>query len=251
MRWGCFFIFLFFWTLPALGKSVESASWQKLETGLSYRKIEVPRRSSSVPYLIHAFKISLQRFDLRPIQTSTATYSNVKNMVSNSGALIAVNANFFDPTGKALGLVISNGKQLNPFKNISWWGVFYMEKNIPHIVHSTQWKDSKTVTSAFQAGPRLVVNGKVPRLKSETSQKTAIGITRSGEIILLTTLFPFDIRDLADLMAKQESKGGLGCVEALNFDGGSSSQMYARVGAFELRLPSFVGVPVGLGVFRK
>jgi uncharacterized protein YigE (DUF2233 family) len=81
---------------------------------------------------------------------------------------------------------------------------------------------------AIQAGPRLVVNGKVPKLKSEISQKTAIGINRKGEVILLTTLYPFSVNELAKLMAKPESKGGLGCRYALNLDGGSSSQLYAR-----------------------
>lgn len=229
-----------------------AGEWLKLEPGLSYKKIELAKKkNSSIAYLVNAFKVNPKKFDLRPIEAKPETYASIRQLSERSGALVAVNANFFDPQGKPQGLILSRGETISPFKDISWWGVFYLENSTPHIVHSSQWRPRHQVTTAIQAGPRLVVNGKIPRLKQEASPKTAIGINKSGEVILVTTLYPLEIRELAVLMARPEEKGGLGCIDALNFDGGSSSQLYARVGSFELRLPSYLGVPVGLGVFRK
>lgn len=230
---------------------VTAADWTRIDNGLSYRKIEIQKRSSKVPYILHAFKIDSKKYDLRPLTASPDTYASIRRMVENQGALLGVNANFFDPNGNPLGLIISNGQEINSYRPISWWGVFSIEKGIPHIVAGPQWKKSNEVTTAIQAGPRLIAKGKTLRLKQEISPKTAIGITKNGDIILVATLFPLDINELARLMVGSMRKGGLECIDALNFDGGSSTQMYAKIGSFELRLPSYVGVPVGLGVFRK
>ncbi|MBI4411773.1 MAG: phosphodiester glycosidase family protein [Deltaproteobacteria bacterium] len=244
--------FLFLLILCLFPLISPASGWMRLEPGLSYQKVEVGKKSAEgVPYLVHVFKINPKQHDFRPLLAAPEKYESIRRLADRTGAIIAVNANFFDPSGKPLGLVIKSGKEINPFKKISWWGVFYIEKGRPHIVHSSDWKSIKGITTAVQVGPRLVVGGKVPRLKPEKSQKTAVGINEKGEVVLLTTLFPIEVGELAKLMAKPESKGGLGCVAALNFDGGSSSQMYAHVGSFELRLPSYVGVPVGLGIFRK
>lgn len=234
-----------------LASQVTAADWVRLESGLSYRKIEIHKRSSKVPYALHAFKIDPKKYDLRPLTAAPETYASIRRMVENSGALVGVNANFFDPHGKPLGLIISNGQEINPYRPVSWWGVFYIEKGIPHIVSGNQWRKSPGVTIAIQTGPRLISKGRTLRLKAESSQKTAVGITKNGEVILVSTLFPIDINELARLMVGSAQRGGLECVEALNLDGGSSSQMYAKVGSFELRLPSYVGIPVGLGVFRR
>lgn len=126
-----------------------------------------------------------------------------------------------------------------------------MEKGKPHIVKAVDFKNSSGISMALEAGPRLVMGGRPLKLKRETSPKTAIGIGKKGEIYLLASIYPLEINELARLMAKAENKGGLGCVTALNFDGGSSTQMYAHIKNFELKLPSYVGVPVGIGVFRR
>ncbi len=246
----CRVLFLLFFLL-LISQGGEASSWRLLEKGLSYKKIEIKKRSSKIPSAVHVFKIDPKRFDFRIVTAAPETYATVRRMAEASGAVIAVNANFFDPEGKPLGLLIDQGKQLNPKKDISWWGIFYIDRKIPHIVHSNQWKSSRSISTAVQAGPRLVVNGKIPRLKKDSSQKTAVGITKSGDVILATTLFPLEITELARLMGRSEAKGGLGCLNALNLDGGSSSQLYAKIGSFELRLPSYIGVPVGLGVFRN
>lgn len=242
--------FLVFFLIPFL---LHAQTWQSIEPGLAYKSIIFNQtKTNSVPYTLHVFKIDPGKFDFKPLLAAPEHYKSIRKMVESSNAVLGVNANFFDENGKPLGLIVSDGRIAHPFKDISWWGVFYFIKNIPHLVHSSQWKMDEKISYAVQAGPRLVVNGKVVSgLKAEQSQKTAIGFNKAGDVFLLTTLYPMEGRELAKMMSKPEAKGGLGCLEALNLDGGSSSQLYAKSGNFELRLPSYVGVPVGLGVFRK
>ncbi len=239
-------LLLLFLTTPVFA----SDSWQKLDKGLHYQKIEI-KKNLGTPYIVHAFEINPRFYDLRPLTTTPIKQGSIRSLVEKSGAVLGVNANFFDPQGKPLGLVVSKGQVLNPVKNISWWGIFSVENNRPRILHSSDWNKGHKAEMALQAGPRLVVSGKIPALKNESSQKTAIGITKKGNVILLVTYYPLPIRELAQLMAMPAAKGGLDCMYALNFDGGSSTQLYAKIGNFELKVPSFVGIPVGLGVFRK
>lgn len=224
-----------------------ASDWNTLEQGLSYKKITLQEKT------IHVFKINPQYYLLKPIVEKETT---VKNMTQTSGSLLTINANFFDESGKPLGLVIQDGKELSPFKNISWWGIFYQEgatdHNVAgHIIHSSQLKQTSSIKNAIQAGPRLVVNGTIPKLKTQNSAKSSLGINKKGEIFIVATLSAIDIVELAELMAKPELEGGLGCANALNLDGGSSTQLYAKIGGFELDLPNFATIPVGLGVFKK
>lgn len=230
--------------------SAEAAEWYRLDSGISYKTIEINRKPQSrFPFVFHVFKVNPKKYEIRPMHSTPPT--SVRNMSEKNGALIGVNANFFDIGGGPLGLIISKGKTKNPFKKISWWGVFYMEGDKPRIVHSSQFQARSSITTAIQAGPRLVVAGGIPKLKPDASPHTAVGINTRGELIFLVTHYPVPIKELAELMAKSEKAGGLNCRDAINFDGGSSTQLYAKIGLFELKLPNFVGVPVGLGVFRK
>lgn len=243
-------LILIFLLIPFI---LQAQTWQTIESGLNYRSITYNQsKTNHVPYTLHVFKIDPGKFDFKPLWATPDRYQSIRKMVENSEAVLGVNSNFFDENGKPLGLIVSDGQTLHPFKDISWWGIFYFIRNQPHLIHSSQWKMDEKISYAVQTGPRLVVNGKVSsQLKPNQSQKTAIGFNKAGDVILAMTLYPMEIHDLAKMMARAEAKGGLGCIEALNLDGGSSSQLYAKSGNFELRLPSYVGVPVGLGIFRK
>ncbi|EKD42588.1 MAG: hypothetical protein ACD_73C00093G0002 [uncultured bacterium] len=229
-----------------------AGDWIKLESGIHYRSFspDLPDNSDNKAAYIHAFRINPQKYEIRPIYDA-GKRSSATMMLEEKKALVVVNANFFDPAGKPLGLVVQNKKILNPFKNISWWGLLRIEDDWLSIIHSSEYSPKDLPFAAVQAGPRLIVNKTIPKLKDEFRQRTAVGITKKGELIILSVLKPMKLTELASLMLLPEKKGGLECIQALNLDGGSSTQMAAHIGDFELKLPSYISVPVGLGVFRK
>lgn len=225
-------------------KATMMTEWQHLAPGLDYTVLNLDTGK------LHAFKIDLKENKLALI--SPPQPSAIKDMVTDEHALLAVNAGFFTPDGKPLGLRISDGKMLSPLKPISWWGIFYLRDNTPAMSSFKAFKLNNDIDFAIQAGPRLLVNSSTLHLKEGIDNRTAIGYNKNNDIIIvvsedaqLTTV------QLAEILGRSERNGGLGCLFALNLDGGSSSQVYAKIGDFVLDIPSFRPVADGLAVYPR
>jgi len=222
--------------------------WKDVDDGIKYTAI----RTS--PGLIHAFKISPKKYKLGVVTAKGMGKKNasVKSMAKKKGALLAINGGFFTPDYESLGLIIDNGKILNPIKGTSWWSVFYMRGNTPRIVHTKSFQKSSSINMAIQSGPRLVVNGAIPKLKPSIAERSAVCVSRDGQVVLIATQnLLIEPKKFAETLRKSESKGGLACRTALNLDGGSSTQMYADVNDFELSIPGINRVANAVAVYRK
>ncbi|MBF0104675.1 MAG: phosphodiester glycosidase family protein [Deltaproteobacteria bacterium] len=223
-------------------------SWQTLDKGLEYQTIPLNTPQTGINTRLHVLKINLNKLVIKPVYSSTNL--SAKNLAIKSGALAVINANFFDETGKVLGLVKKDGAVINPKKNISWWSVLCFRNNKAEIIQSSHVKEGYC-HQAFQAGPRLVAGGTLTKLKDEFSQKTAAGINNRGDLLLAVSEGAIPIKKLAEIFSKKEKNGGLECPYALNLDGGSSSQMFIKSEKLNLYIPNYVKIPVGLGVFKK
>ena len=225
-------------------KASSATHWQTLAPGLEYTTLDLDQGK------LHAFKIDLKQNRLALL--SPPEPNDIKDMVINAHALLGVNAGFFTPDGKPLGLRINDGKLLSSAKSISWWGIFYLQNNKPELSSADSFKLSNDIDFAVQAGPRLLVNKDIPHLKDGVGNRTAIGYNQNSDVIIavsenaqLTTL------QLAQILRDSEKHGGLGCLYALNLDGGSSSQAYAKIGNFVLDAPSFRAVADGVAVYSR
>jgi uncharacterized protein YigE (DUF2233 family) len=215
-------------------------------SGLSYKNFVLGGPEDDT--VLHAFKIDPRKLTLRPLYGKKK--ASVQRMREVAEALAVVNANFFDINDKPLGLVVADGRELNPKKNISWWSIFCIKEDKATILHGSHYQEG-SCTQAVQAGPRLVVAGTIPNLKSETSRKTAVGVNIRGEVILTVSEGLVPIKTLAELYQRPATQGGLGCPNALNLDGGGSSQIDVKTDSFSLNVPGLSLVRVGLGVFHK
>lgn len=227
-------------------RSAHAGEWAPVATGITYKLFNLQADRHSVA--LHAFQIDPRQVQIRPVFPGRNQYAS--KMRDDAGALIVSNANFFDPAGHPLGLVRISGHSLQHTKDISWWSVLCLQNDRARIVHSSRYVEGSCL-HALQAGPRLVVANTIPKLKTESSRKTAIGIQPSGKFILVVTEREIPILDLAHLFATPERDGGLGCPEALNLDGGSSTQISVRAPHLRLDVAGLVRFPVGLGVFAK
>jgi exopolysaccharide biosynthesis protein len=227
-----------------MAKDGELKDWEPLKKGLLYKKILLTQPNSQAT--LHAFKIDPSVLKIKPIVHDKG--QSVKILAQKAKAIVAINANFFDENGRPLGLVKKDRKVIQPKKDISWWAVLCFRYKKVSIIPSKNVKQGYC-HQAIQAGPRLVINGHIPKLKDNFSHKTAVGINNKGELIVAVTKDRLSIQKLAETFKKSETQKGLGCLNALNLDGGSSSQLYANIEKFELDLPSFIQVPVALGVF--
>ncbi len=165
------------------------------------------------------------------------------NLAESNHAVIATNGGFFTPELKPLGLRVDQGEQKNPLKATAWWGVFLIKEGKPQIVAQKNYRPDKSIEFAIQSGPRLLVNGKIPALKPGLDNRTALCITKDKKVVLLATEnLPISTGDLAKILGSNDKKGGLGCIDALNLDGGSSTQLYANVNRFKLKVSGFTTV---------
>lgn len=233
-------LFSLFASLPLSAKNRNDKDWKLLHPGLSYSRYE----ETDGHYILHAFQVDLKKLSLSPIVSNEAT--TVKEMLKKNKALLTINASFFDPLKKPLGLIIKNKKNLNPLRSVSWWGVFTIENAIAKIIAKKDFKPSPTIETAIQTGPRLIENGElISGLKENVSAKSALcTVATPSQAFIFASEGVLSTSALAGIL-----KDHFHCNAALNLDGGSSTQLYTKIKNFELDLSGFSLVPVGLGVF--
>jgi uncharacterized protein YigE (DUF2233 family) len=245
---------ILFFLLIFTATSVSAATeWQVLAPGIEYSRLPAPLVNPSG--LLHAFRIDLRHYQLRlaTAQAQQAPVDSVKNMAQVNNAVIGVNGGFFNPDAKPLGLRVNEGEMTSNLRSISWWGVFYIQNGKPNIKSYRDFRFSPKMSFAIQSGPRLVVNGSIPHLKPGVASRTALGITKDKKIILVVTEMGLRIATarLAEILQHPESKGGLDCAQALNLDGGSSTQLYVKLPSFSLYVPGFNDVADAILVVPK
>lgn len=218
----------------------KSTQWQNLAKGVDYTVINYEQ-----PYVtskIHALRIDPKLYTFHIINAShierkaglAATFAKISN------SLITINGGFFNPDYEPLGLRISGGRVLTPFKSISWWGIFTIKDKQPAIITPSQFEPAKQYEFAIQAGPRLLTDGKIiPKLKDIADSRSALCITYNQQVIIVVTEhLPLTTTALASKIRLPESQGGLACKDALNLDGGHSSQLYANIGDKVINVPN-------------
>lgn len=198
--------------------------WKKIDKGFYYTRLDK----------IHVFQIDLQRFRL---SVATAPEFNqpiatVKELAQNSKAILGINGGFFSPEQKSIGLLMRSGKKLNPLHLTPWWAVFYVLEQKAAIVPPKAFQNDSKIEMALQVGPRLVINNRLAPLKPSLARRSGIGIRSDGKILMaITENVELPIQEFAKLFQQ------LGCENALNLDGGGSSQLYIHWKGFHLDLP--------------
>lgn len=214
--------------------------WRELAQGIDYLDLSP---NTLIPWShIHVFRINLNHYQLDIVTAKELSqdHASVEEMAHYAKAPIAINGGFFDIDFRPLGLRVGHHRQLSPPKPISWWKILYIIHNKPYLVGMNQYRaETRAIDFAIQSGPRLISHGKIPRLKAGIAERTAIGITDHAQIILLVTENnPMTTVALAALM----QAAPLACQEALNLDGGSSTQIYTDIGDLRLNSRSPFGV---------
>lgn len=162
----------------------------------------------------------------------------LSSLAKRNQAVVAINGTFFDAYTKGsykapYGYMVSGGTML---KNSSGdrRAIFTYDSNhlaslIPGLDFTNRFA-SGSIEGALQAGPRLLVNGKVslnvvaegfkdPKILTGGGARSALGITRDHKLILMTT-GGATIPQLAEMMKQA------GAYQAMNLDGGASSGLY-------------------------
>jgi uncharacterized protein YigE (DUF2233 family) len=239
-------------------KLVDAGKWRALEPGLDVRTAIFRRQGRWLSsFRLIALRVDPARLRLHVVEVPAEELpeASIETVAARSGALALLNASYFEPEMKVMGLLIADGQQLSPLRKEGsiHHGVFLLRDGQAFLLHRTS-VDLEGVTEAFQAGPWLVTDGQPEarfRNADLVSRRSAIGVDRSGRVLLAATdavLGGLSLPELAAFFAASEPKG-LAAWRAINCDGGTSTQLLLEHKKRSLRIRSTVHVPVYIGVY--
>lgn len=240
-RINAYFLNLFLVLISLLFSSFLYAAdnWRELSPGIEYQDLE---GGLLTPWShVHAFRIDLKQNQLALVTAKTMDLKNASadQFAAHSQALLSINGGFFDHEFNPLGLRINHKKMENPLKRISWWGIFYVRNNQAYISSVKRFSHDGDIDFAVQSGPRLLIKGRIPSLKPGIADRSALGITADGKVIIVvSTTSAMSTYELARMLKRPP----LSCTDAINLDGGSSSQLYAHINSFRLNVHGFSNV---------
>jgi exopolysaccharide biosynthesis protein len=262
-RPGFLLFTLLFGVLSTFGADLACAQgpWRLAGTDLETLRVETaPDSLFNAEVLL--LRTSLNAFRVEIIRASDfgQPRASVAEICKLSKAAVCINANFFDESGNPLGLVVHRGIQVQNMhrggKTLT--GVFVASREKITIVPRATYQ-AERVVEAVQAGPRIL-HAHAPVAGVEVkgrSRRSGVCIDDENRLYFFITasgLFGASMDEVQNILRSKQ----VNCSEALNLDGGGSSQLYVSEnipGAThthsEIYVPGRDDVPVALGLFPK
>lgn len=200
--------------------------WTPVATGLDYRAIQCLGDTRDLD--VNVIRVDLDRYRLN---VASGSASSARRVAQTTDADFVINANFFDASRRPLGILVSSGSTIQGPKSNAWQSIFLVTRDgRPKIILPSQWRTYRDKTwMAAQAGPRLVIGGHTNRVhQSYAAARAGVCITKDGSVLFFATPQDrkFDMYEIARIARRGPEDGGLGCHDAMLFDGGHSTQIY-------------------------
>ncbi len=237
---------------------IDAGAWKPAQKGLESRKITFERTEPGYTIDLKLFRFDTQWFVPRVLRAAQYQLkgANAMTFVERSGAIAAINANYFDTDGKPLAFLKAGGQAINPrvSRNSLYTGVFAVKDQRPFISHRDDFLPEQA-DEALQSGPLLLLGGSpqtITGLPLRASRRALIGIDKEHRTVIAVTdnliggLYWAELRELFSAAQWQAQISDL-----INLDGGGSAQLYIKAGSFEEFVAGTVEVPVAIGFFAK
>jgi len=236
----------------------DAGAWKSVQKGIESRKITFERSEPG-----YTLDLKLLRFDTQWITARllrAAQYqlkaASAMTFVEHSGAVAAINANYFDADSKPLAFLKAGGQAINPRVSRSslYTGLFGLKDQRPFISHRDDFL-SEQADDAMQSGPLLLLRGApqaVTGVPLRASRRALIGIDKEHRTVIAVTdnliggLFWAELQEIF-----AAGSGQVPTVDLLNLDGGGSAQLYIKAGKVEEFVAGTVEVPVAIGFFAR
>jgi len=220
----------------------DKAHWQKLKPGLLYKQYS---HDELTPFAkLHVLEIDLDKINLAYCLLNKKTTALESTL--NSDAIVAFNGAFFSPSYSPIGLRISKGNTLSNYKNISWWQIFSIENNHASINKYNELNKLKNISFAIQSGPALIVKNQIiKKLKKSYARRTAIGIKKNGHVIVVVT----ENTQITTTFLANFMNNKLQCEDALNLDGGGSTQLSINLPNYQYQVIGLTQLPDAICLF--
>ena len=235
---------------PLKGHPVGDGGWNRSQSlPLDTRDVRI-RFENGATARMKAIRLEYREFQIRLHWREKTDWSmpiDFGALGEKLSAAVILNAGYYDEKGRPLGYFRSGGKVFNSRvlyrgrKTFLHYGALFTvgrKEGRPNIVSREKFEDSR-VKEAFQAGPLLVKDYKPVQGLSRyreylrATRRTVVGLDAKGRLVVLVS--EAETRgiswcELQEYLALPEARGGLGVRDAMNLDGGSSSQLWVRGG---------------------
>lgn len=169
------------------------------------------------------------------------------------GAVVLVNANFFDVDNTIRGVLVADGMEYGQ-SYVDFGGQFQVQNGIPRVRSNIvePYRAGEALEQLIQAFPMLVLDGAQAFTNTSpdrVTRRTVIAQDSSGRILLIVTptLGP-TLLDLAAYLPTTDMQ----IINALNLDGGGSTMLYLNTAVTgEYLLRSRDPVPAVLAVYPR
>jgi exopolysaccharide biosynthesis protein len=206
------------------GWSVNSSETDKSSSaGLEHRRIVLSETASSEEATLDLAVFSMKSATVRVIDNPSGD-EDLGIMARRARAVAGVNGGYFDAQHAPVGLLISDGKLIAPFRKARLLsGVFIATKSRVEILRASEYASRRNIIAAVQCGPFLVDGGKVVTgLNDTNSARRTFVLTAGADRAAIGFCSPVTLAQLGEILTTPE----LRAQRALNLDGGSSSAFW-------------------------
>lgn len=199
---------------------------------------EQQRLASKLHKVNHAgISFSIVSFDAREYKLEVVDQPNgpgtlwtdARTVASKRNALVALNAGFFTPEGKPLGLVIDDGVKRGSYNASSLGkGIYYSNTSVTKLTRSSDWRNilKTNPKQLLQAGPMLVDNGiSTKGLSTQNSRPRSFLATDGKNHWIMGHASSSTLSQLGKALDNLKI-GDFVVKTALNLDGGRSSDLW-------------------------
>jgi hypothetical protein len=221
-----------------------AVSFRTVDEGIEYAHLW--SGPDAAPFGLHAFRVDLTRAGVRVLPAGGPSTKRTAQVIARAlPRALSTNASFFDAEhDKTMGLVVDQGRTVSK-RRLKAWHALVVNGAQAKIVKGGDIDLKAPGELVVQGHPRLVEGGKVQGLKPQSARRTAV-CADGSRITLVVTTTRAEAGAFAKVLAAPEDQGGLGCKDAMNLDGGPSTQLSARLKSLELSIDGGWGVPNAL-----
>lgn len=227
--------------------------WHAVASGMETAELDVLRPPDPRDVRVVLARVDPARWRFRVWGRADWKRDSVATLADEAGLVLAVNGPYFAEDGP-LGLVVSDGVIRNRQGTLR--AAHFLvdhQGSRPRIVNEKK-TDVRGVDQGFQGFPSIMSAGHTyGYLRTggrgfdvrEVDRRTAACIQGDGRVVLLATdtwTSGLSLSELATVL------GGLGCYDAMAFDGGASTALWLDVPGHRLDVEGLDVVPVILGV---
>jgi uncharacterized protein YigE (DUF2233 family) len=175
-------------------------------------------------------------FDSRKVTLRVLDQPNERgdlaNSMSNGPCLAGVNGGYFDPDYQPVGLLISGGNTIAPFRRARLLsGVLSVANGRVRLQRTNEFSMKGKISEAVQCGPFLVDHGKgvIGLEESHSARRTFVAVG-TANMIALGYSSSISLAPLAHVLTVGKITEDFKIERAMNLDGGSSSAFWFKDG---------------------